>query len=195
MNKKQIRETIKRKRDLLTKEEILSKSGLIMDKLVSMEAYKEAETVMCFSSFGSEVNTFPLTRQILKDGKTLVLPRVENKGDYKKLGLYTVHNIDDDLTKGVFGILEPDIIKCKAAIAEEIDLFICPGVVFDLRCNRIGYGGGYYDRLFAELTNTAYKVGIAFDLQIVEKIEADSFDIPLDFVITEKRKISRLEYK
>jgi len=193
MDKKLLREYIKSQRDLLSVADRLYFSNIIMEKLVSLQSFKEANSIMCFASFGSEVNTFPVLKKIISDGKTLILPKVEKVNGYKVLETYKINDLEGQLTKGVFGIMEPDPQKCEIAHISEAELILCPGVVFDHKCNRIGYGGGFYDKLFSSTKTSFLKVGIAFDLQIIESIETDFFDIPMDKVITEKREFINID--
>lgn len=188
MDKKLLREHIKIQRDLLSKADRLYFSNTIIEKVISLKRFKDAKSIMCFASFGSEVNTFPLLKEIISEGKDLILPRVEKVNGTKQLGVYKIIDLESQLTKGVFGIMEPDPMKCEKVQISEADLILCPGVVFDQKCNRIGYGGGFYDRLFSSTVTSPFKVGIAFDLQIVENLETELFDIPMDIVITEKRE-------
>jgi len=186
MDKDTLRNYIKKQRDMMDTSERSALSETIMEKIINLKNYKNAETIMCFASFGSEVDTFPLLDCVLSSGKKLVLPRVEKCNNENALGLYKVLSIEDQLVKGVFGIMEPNPEECEKADLSEIELCICPGVVFDKKCNRIGYGGGYYDRLLKNKNAKYQKVGISFDLQVVETIETDIFDISMDMVITEK---------
>ena len=89
---------------------------------------------------------------------------------------------DSQFQKNKFGI--PEICNSEAEIAEHIDLMICPGIAFDSKKNRVGYGGGYYDRY---LISASYKhLGmLGFGMQKTESISVDSFDIPMDFILTE----------
>lgn len=89
------------------------------------------------------------------------------------------------------GILEPidDSIVVKK---EDIDLIIVPGTVFDREFNRIGYGGGYYDRYLEDIAYKNNKVVLAYDFQIIDKIESEEHDIKMDLIITDKEVISRI---
>jgi len=107
------------------------------------------------------------------------------------MDFYYVNSLND-LTKGYMGILEPDIInKALLPVDEYSGLCIVPGVAFDKNCNRIGYGKGFYDRFFS-----VYKiknVGLAFECQIVDKIQSEENDFSLDLVITEENKYDNLQ--
>lgn len=188
MEKNILRELIKRQRDNLAQPERKAFSEAIMGKIISLKSYENAKTIMCFASFGSEVDTLPLIKNIISEGKELVLPRVERRDNEKVLVLYKVTSLEKQLVKGVFGIMEPDPGKCEKADLSDIELCICPGVVFDKKGNRIGYGGGFYDKLLRSDEARFAKIAVAFDLQIIDSIVPDSYDIPMDKVITEKNE-------
>lgn len=97
-------------------------------------------------------------------------------------------NSIDELKKNSMGILEP-IDDSNYIEKENIDLIVVPGVVFDKECNRIGYGGGYYDRYLKDIKSKENKIALAYDLQIVDKIESEVHDIKVDYIITNTRAL------
>ena len=103
-----------------------------------------------------------------------------------------IEDMKKDLTSGYCGILEPvpEILEKKRVSPEKIDIVIVPGSVFDERGGRFGYGGGYYDRFLAKIPE-ALRIGLAFNLQMTPEAPIQSHDELLDYVITEKRTISR----
>ena len=110
---------------------------------------------------------------------------ISNKEDYSLI--LSKLNSFEDLVEGPYGILEPKKEKIKEISFDEIDLIIIPGIVFDLKGNRIGHGKGFYDRL---LKNTKVSIiALAFEFQIIGKIPVDKNDKPVDIIITEKRII------
>jgi len=165
-----------RKRNRLSKEEIISKSSVIKEKLFNSEDYKNAKVVMFYVSFGSEVDTFDMMKKALKDKKVCV-PAV--KGD--KIVASLIKDFKELDKKGKYGILEPS--KIKEIDKKDIDLVIVPGVVFDKRNHRIGYGKGYYDKFLKDFKGK--KVGLAFKMQILEFIPNHDWDVRLDKVISE----------
>jgi 5-formyltetrahydrofolate cyclo-ligase len=89
------------------------------------------------------------------------------------------------LVPGSFGILEPDISVCSEADIKTADLIITPGLSFDLKFNRLGYGGGYYDRVLTGAGTKSRKIALAFDLQILDNIPSCPHDCKVDMIITE----------
>jgi 5-formyltetrahydrofolate cyclo-ligase len=90
---------------------------------------------------------------------------------------------------GYMGIAEPDASILHRVDPLEIDMVVVPGVAFDMARNRIGYGGGYYDRFLCTLRPDCLKVAVAFELQVFDSIPAASYDIPVDIIVTEERII------
>ena len=175
--KNKLKESILEKRNLLSKGEILEKSGKIHDNLFNLQQYKKSKIIMFFVSFNSEVDTHSMIREALKD-KTVVVPKVVH------------HEIEpsviidfDNLIPGKFGIPEP--IEIMKIAYKNIDLVLVPGIVFDRQGHRIGYGFGYYDKFLAKV-HKAVKIGLAFDFQVVDNIPRETHDIAVDFVVTEK---------
>ena len=173
--KQELRKKILEKRNSLAKEEIKEKSKIIKEKLFSSGEYKQAKTVSFFVSFGSEVNTHEMIKEALK-GKEVCVPVVKNN----QIILSKINDFSDLGKKGKYGILEPSsIIEIDK---ELVDLIIVPGVVFDKKRYRIGYGKGYYDNLLKDYSGKT--IGLAFSLQIVDSIPAEEHDIKVDRIIT-----------
>ena len=133
-------------------------------------------------SFGSEFDTTKMVVDVLASGKQLCLPRVNR--DLRKLELYVADNLEHDLESGVWGIREPRTDNPRADPGR-IDFVLLPGVAFTPRCDRLGYGRGFYDRLIGEFTNRPPLIAAAFSLQIRDEIPLTANDQRVDRVITE----------
>ena len=181
--KKDLRKIILNKRNSIdnnTKEEM---DREIFNKLINLDLYKEAKNIFIYLSFGSEIDTKPIIDRALEEGKEVYIPNVYkiNK-EMRAIRLNTF----EDLEKNSMGILEPkDDFNFIAK--EKIDLIIVPGAVFDFKGNRIGYGGGYYDRFLSNIKDKRNKIVLAYNLQIVDNIEAEEHDIKVDYIITNSR--------
>ena len=179
--KKKLREEALAKRNSIPAEERAEKSRRITEHILQSEVYKNAKRVFSFVSMGSEVETEGILLQAWKDGKIVAVPKTE-KG---RMMYFLQIKSFGDLKEGRFGVMEPAGKKEDAIIPEEGDLFLVPGLLFDRRKNRIGYGGGYYDRYFEKYEGYR-KIGLAFSEQISEMdILAAEYDIPLDDIVTE----------
>lgn len=163
-------------------------SGVITEKLLAMDEVRRAYSFFVYVSFRSEVSTRILIEYLLGKKKQVSVPITHV--DKKYMEAIQIENTTDHLTPGYCGIPEPvpDRQKNHIVSPENIDIVIVPGSVFDERGGRFGYGGGYYDK-FLSRTPHATKIGLAFDLQVVERAPLQPHDELLDYVITEKRII------
>jgi 5-formyltetrahydrofolate cyclo-ligase len=158
----------------------------IVEKVAEWPGYKNAKVISCFSGTVEELDTEPLLRRILGDGKTLVMPYVINgEGKEKTMGMAPVEDLEKDLSEGAFGILEPRPEVRKDG-APEPDLVLIPGLSFDLRGGRLGKGLGFYDRYLTG--RQAMRAGLGYDVQITDKnLTLDPHDQLMDAVVSEKR--------
>lgn len=187
--KDKLRSEVKKQRKKLNKKEIKKKSKQIIDKLIDLKEYRDAETVLFYISYNGEVFTHELVKEALKK-KTVVVP-ISNL----ELGTLTISKIKkwNDLEKGAYGILEPKISCVDEVSIFDIDCIIVPGIAFDEHGCRLGHGIGYYDKLLQEATN-AFHIGLAYEFQIVEKVPVKPHDIPVHKILTEERVIDCLSY-
>lgn len=178
--KKILRNKILFIRDSLEKEMKDAMDYDIYNNLINSQIYLKAKSIFIYLSFGSEINTKKIVIKALKDKKEVYIPKIYKEDKVMKAVRLKSFN---DLKENSIGILEPiddnDYIDKK-----EIDLILVPGVVFDLNGNRIGYGGGYYDRYLQDIKEISNKVVLAYDLQIVESIKPEIHDISFDYIIT-----------
>jgi 5-formyltetrahydrofolate cyclo-ligase len=126
-----------------------------------------------------------LVHAALAAGKTVAAPRVDDAK--RMLELYAIADAERDVVSSPQGIPEP-APHCLPIARERIDFVVVPGLAFDWDLNRLGYGGGYYDRLLPLLSGAARVAG-AFDLQIVPEVPVGPNDIAIDAVVTESREI------
>ncbi|MGN0395468.1 MAG: 5-formyltetrahydrofolate cyclo-ligase [Coprococcus sp.] len=176
--KSDIRRCSKSARNNLTAEERNEKSQIITDNLISTEVYKQNSNILIYISANNEVDTTGIFYKALSDGKNVYCPKVYGKNmDFIQINSY------DELTKGSFGIFEP--VSDNISYIEE-GLIIMPGVAFDRYRNRLGYGGGFYDRYMAKHKQLA-SCAICFECQIVDTIPSETHDIKPDMLITEEK--------
>lgn len=157
------------------------KSVSIQKKILDLPEFKQAKTVMLFLNFRDEVETTELAEATLALKKKLVLPRCAPNGVIIPI---EVQDLNLDIEPGVWGIREPKLSKGEAD-PSKIDLVIVPGAGFDLEGNRLGYGGGYYDRFFMRLNPSVPRIAIAFECQIIDKVPIDQHDAKMTVLITE----------
>jgi 5-formyltetrahydrofolate cyclo-ligase len=184
IDKALLRRAILARRDGADAPDRSESSRRITDQLLKLPSFDSAAAVLAYLSFGSEFDTSGFVAAILAQGKRLVLPRVNKQ--LRRLELFVVSNLESDVVPGVWGIREPNPDRCDPATVSQIGLILTPGVAFTSRCERLGYGGGFYDRLLSEWGGRRpTTVAAAFNLQIVDSLPIDSTDVPVDLVLTE----------
>ena len=197
MNKKNLRKQKMFERDSLSEEMLQALSDVITEKVIGLDEYKNAESVLCFVSCRSEVKTDKLISHAIKSGKIVGVPKVEGNDIF----FYRIDSLDE-LEPGYFGVLEPNVFQKRhdglsdadkiKPIDPEGSLIIVPGLVFDRSLNRIGYGKGFYDRYFSTNKDKYFvKCGISFEIQLCERIAIDVHDQPLDILVTEKETLRK----
>ena len=181
-DKKKLRTLMLNKRNSLSKEETLTCSHAIMEKVVSHYDFSHALELLIFVNFGSEVNTKGIISYGLMLGKRIYCPKVLEDG---KMEFYEIHSLEE-LEAGYQGILEPKVIAERKWQAGEANaLMILPGAVFDKKGHRIGYGGGYYDRFLENSNFAGIKMALAYSFQVEDEIPFEVHDEKVDLVITE----------
>ena len=179
-----LRKTVLGRRDAMDAGIRTALSRAIVRDLFDLAAYRRSGTVMAYVGFGSELQTDEFVFHTLEQGKTLLLPRVNRRK--RGLDIYEVRDPVRDLEVGTWGIREPRPDRCARVDPDIIDFVLVPGLAFDARGGRLGYGGGFYDRLLASILSTrTWLVAGAFESQRVERLPLDEHDVPMDVVVTE----------
>ncbi len=182
MTKEELRKMMKSRRRTLSASRILFYSAIVTDKLVREEAYQKADTIFAYYSVSAELSMDYLYEQAWHDGKKVALPVClpgnELEFRYYKKGM--------ELDKGIYGIPEP--LSGEKVNPEMVKpLFLIPGLVFDADGNRIGYGGGYYDRFLKKYPSVT-RIMLAYEMQKTTAIPYDANDVPVDIIITETER-------
>jgi 5-formyltetrahydrofolate cyclo-ligase len=178
--KRDVRRTVLAARDALGDAERIARSTAIHDRFLALPEVERAGIVMLFWSFGSEVSTPPLIERLHDRGTRVALPRIGSAGELEVVGYMP----GDPVRKTSFGAREPT----GGAVLDpaSIDLVVTPGVAFDRGGRRIGYGGGFYDRFLLLTRPDAPRIGLGFDLQLLdEDLPAGAFDLRVDLIVTE----------
>ncbi|MGB5366799.1 MAG: 5-formyltetrahydrofolate cyclo-ligase [Polyangiales bacterium] len=180
--KQALRNQMRMVRGALPQSACEARSAEIRKRLVGVAELERAATVLAFASIGSEVQTRPIIEEAWSAGKRVALPRVD--GD--ELRLHLIHS-QAPLTVGAFSVPEP-AEDAPVIEPDEIDFALIPGLALDPRGYRIGYGGGYYDRLIPRLSN-ACTCAVGYDFQLISEVPELPFDVSVDLVITDCRVI------
>ncbi len=175
-----LRKEMRQKRQDEDPLDIFSKSMKIIENLIKVEECKGPKKIMFYLSYGSEAMTFDTINLANMTKMEVYVPYLVEK-DMK---ISRLRNLSE-LSMTEYGIMEPE--KREDISKEDLEIVIVPGVVFDRKGNRIGSGLGYYDRFLKD--TKAIKIALAFDFQVIDKIEPTKEDIPVDIIITEKEVI------
>jgi len=182
LKKKQAtRQTIQKIRDSIPLEERKTKTQKIAERFYGLKEYCNAKNILLYYPFRSEIDTTVIIARAIADGKRVILPRVSGK----ILQLFYVEDYKKDLRPGTYGIMEPDEDSCAPAKYTDPDLAVIPGVCFDKYKNRMGYGGGFYDRLIPKLKKNIPKIALCFQIQIIDSVPVFAHDIKVDKVVSE----------
>jgi 5-formyltetrahydrofolate cyclo-ligase len=185
--KRQLRRWILALRRGLPATEYLPRSQRVWERVAALSDYQRARVVLGYMAFDREVLTEGLIRQAMASGKQMALPVVQ--ADRRHLALYAIEDLERDVAPGYHGILEPQPQRTRAVAPDALDLVLVPGVAFDMRGGRLGFGAGFYDRLLSRLPRQVPKVGLAFDFQVIPRLPHQPHDIMLDAVVTDGRII------
>ncbi len=186
-DKSEVRAQLMKKRDAIPPEVRRAKDRLIRERLLAVDEIRNAKMLFFFASFRSEVDTLEPMKSLLAEGKRVVLPKVDRENHL--LLLYEIKGLEE-LVPGYMGIPEPSVISEERAIAmNDVDAVVIPGAGFDMAGNRIGYGGGYYDRLLASPEREIPIIAPAYEEQIVGAIPSEPHDIKISMIVTDRRVI------
>ncbi len=179
--RRNIRNEMKKRRLALEQEETAQASQAIIRTLNELSPIHKAQTIMAFAAIQNEVNLMPFFEEQRRYGKNILLPRVE--GDQIAAVEWQGQQAG---SISPFGIYEP---FGDAYPLEKIDVVLVPGLVFDAKGYRLGYGKGFYDRFLPMLRSNAFKCGIAYEFQVVDNVFPHSGDVPLHWIVTEKSEV------
>ena len=161
-------------------------SSIIFSRIKKLEEYKSAKTIMFYLTYGSEVITDMMVNEVLADDKTVVVPIIKSPGD----GVMQAMKISklEDCYEKVYGIRQPEFNQDEVIDKKDVDLVFVPGIIFDSKGYRIGYGKGYYDKWLVGI-DVSKIIGLAYEVQLTDKLPVDQYDLPVGKLLTEKRCI------
>ncbi len=177
-------------RSQLTTKERAHLENQLVKRLFTLPALQEYNTFFVYCNYQTEVSTQALIDRLLLMGKTVCVPLVEPKNSAMEAVVLT--DPKKELIPGYRGIPEPapSLIPERILPPGRIEVAFIPGSVFDERGNRLGYGGGFYDRFLTHRAPQALRMGLAFSCQVIDRIPQQAHDVPMDMVITEKKILS-----
>lgn len=179
MNKNDIRKKILDIRNDMDEYEKQIMDNKVFKNVIDSKEYRNSTNIFLFVSYNSEVDTHKIINYSLEHGKRIFLPKVISK----ETGMETIEIKGfSDLEKSKYGILEP--CTDKYASPEEIDVVFAPGLAFDKKGGRLGYGAGFYDRYLTLLKKSTAKIGLCYSFQVIENVPMEEYDIRMDGIIT-----------
>ena len=175
MDKKELRRVIREKKRAMTEEQIASASERLRELFAASNAYAQAKSIYGYLPYNQEVRTVPILEQAIRDGKRVAVPKCYGD-EMRFIWMEDLSQVE----KGYAGIPEP--ISDGPVADDQTALVLMPGLAFDPQGHRIGYGGGFYDRFLAAEPNHPTLV-LCYDFQMLEHLETEEFDIPVDAVL------------
>lgn len=176
-----LRQKMLEQRTALTPDEVREKSLKTGARLFELPQYQEAKVLLVYIPYKNEIDTFPIIQKSWQDGKKIAVPVCQPQ---KRLLLSELHSFDE-LKPSKFGLYEPTDEYLRPVSPENLDLALLPGVAFDLQGYRLGYGGGYFDLFFSQVHSVCFKLALAYEFQVLEKLPVEKHDIGVDVILTE----------
>lgn len=176
--KQRMRELLIQKRRMLSAEERTAQSELILSQLEKMTVFREAKTVLLYYPKNNEVDVLPLFKRYKRD-KVLLLPVTHRNGMTAN-----PYEGNDKMHRGKVGIPEPTTPPFDG----NIDVIIVPAVAFDKEGNRLGRGGGYYDRFLKKQSHATF-IGVGYDFQLVDEVPVRKHDQKMHRIILPSQTI------
>jgi 5-formyltetrahydrofolate cyclo-ligase len=180
--KEELRERIRALREDLSPDERSRRSRAVGEALFELPEMRPARTVALFSSFGSEIDTAPVISRAHVEGRRVLLPYLD-EGVMES----AEHRPGEELVASSYGPAEP--ARREPVDPAEVDAVVAPGLAFDRRGRRLGYGAGYYDRWLRRLRLDTPRIGICFSFQVVDRVPAGGSDERMDIVVTDREVI------
>lgn len=188
--KRELRKRVLARRDALSPGERAAASAKIRERVLALPEFRDAKGVHGFVSFVEEVDTAPIMAACAAAGKAIYLPYINEARDRIGCALW---GPEDSLVPGPFGTQEPPPASRGPVDLAAIDLVLMPGVAFDRRGGRLGYGKAYYDHFLAEVAakrgSMPDLVALAFSAQIVEAVPLNAWDVRIPQIATERELI------
>ncbi len=176
-----LREEFRNKRLQFTAEQKSEYDRKILERVLSLSAYKQNSVILTYVSKSIEVDTIGIIRQALSDNKRVAVPKCID--GTREMEFYFIKSVDD-LETGSFGVLEPRVNLCEKLTDLSLGLCIVPGMSFDTKGFRLGYGKGYYDRFLSRFSGKT--VGLCYSCCIKWNLPKGKFDRSVDVIITDR---------
>jgi 5-formyltetrahydrofolate cyclo-ligase len=184
--KRAMRTAVVALRDALPPDARAAASQAIATRVMALPEFASASSILVTLPFRSEWDSALVARAALSLGKRVIVPRVDVSA--RMLTLHVLDSLDRDIEPGYRGIPEPRA-DTPRVVPDEVTVALVPGVAFDAAGRRLGYGGGYYDRLLPLIAREVPRIAGAFDLQVVDHVPAAPHDHPIHVIVTPTRTV------
>ncbi|MGI5912569.1 MAG: 5-formyltetrahydrofolate cyclo-ligase [Syntrophomonadaceae bacterium] len=182
INRDELRRNMLSRRRSMTDQEVNNLSRRICSRLERLYPVTKANVIMGYNSINNEVNLIPWLVELKRQGRTIVLPRVQG-GQLQAVEVNDWNN----MAPGPFGIKEP--LGDPIAI-EKIDVVLVPGIVFDAKGYRLGYGKGYYDLFLPGLSKQCFNCGVCYEYQVIDNVFPHKKDVAVHWIVTDQSEIA-----
>lgn len=184
LEKQDLRDRMSALRQALPPEEVEKRSFEVARRVLELEEVADAEGVCIYASIGKEVQTGFLKRSFLQSKKKVAIPDWEGWKQGSEIRAVRIFGREDVLREGRI-VPQPRCGRDRAVLIDEIELFLVPGLAFDRSGNRLGMGGGYFDRLLKLASPKATVLGLAYEFQLVRNLPSEKHDVPVNQVVTQ----------
>ena len=185
--KEALRQRMKVLKEALSEEDRLAWSAAIQEEILRTPAWQKAPVIFSYLTLGKEVETLPLIREALSQGKRVYIPVIlRDKEGRTRMEASELLNLEKDLAPGTLGILEPRKEALRLRDPKDIAFLLLPGLAFDRKGGRLGYGGGYFDAFLPRLSPSCTILAAAFSFQLVEEVPMEPHDLRTPALLTEK---------
>lgn len=182
-----LRKRMRTSRLMLSEKALRDAESHIFEKVIALSLLKERRTIGSYVGLNGEINTMLLNNYLKAKKHTVALP-VIHPTEKGQMQFYT-YDDDGSLVKNRFGIPEPQPFRDKLITPNLFEVLLIPLLAFDIKGNRLGMGGGYYDRLLKKVSADCVLIGLAHDFQCVDELPSEDWDMPLDEIITPTRHL------
>ena len=185
-----LRQKIQNLKEALREEDRLAWSAILQEEIMKKKEWQEAPVVFSYLTLGKEVDTLPLIREALSQGKRVYIPVIlRNEEGRSQMEASELLSLEEDLAPGTLGILEPRKESLRIRDPRDIAFLLLPGLAFDTRGGRLGYGGGYFDAFLPRLSPRCTLLAAAFSFQVVDEVPMEPHDLKIPALLTEQGPI------
>ncbi|TNF48746.1 5-formyltetrahydrofolate cyclo-ligase [bacterium] len=181
--KQKIRQRMKSVRQALSPSEVQEGSRMVTRSCLDCVEMNTADLICTYVGVGKEIRTDSLIERLLESGRKVLVPDWEGWKQGSGLRIVRIKSLDD-LTSENRIVPQPRVSEERLVRAEDVEVFVVPGLAFDVSGNRLGMGGGYFDRLLSLSSPFANLIGLAYDFQVIDRLPVGNHDVPVHHVIS-----------